>query len=165
MQLLYISHTKIGLYGQVEKEAAMQERDDLRFVDASGHRWAKLNPLKTGPFGHCPRCGQGHMFQGFLKLADQCEVCGLDFSYADPADGPAFFVQMFTCIPAVAFTLLLEIMASPPVWGAFRHQPAAAARDHGAAPAAAQGLAGRQPVLLQGAGRPAGRRVAGTSAL
>jgi len=94
----------------------MRERDDLRFVDANGHRWAKLNPLKTGPFGHCPRCGRGHMFAGFLKLADKCEVCGLDFSYADPADGPAFFVQMFTCIPAVAFTLLLEIMASPPVW-------------------------------------------------
>ena len=94
----------------------MQERDDLRFVDASGHRWAKLNPLKTGPFGHCPRCGKGHMFHGFLKLADSCEVCGLDFSYANPADGPAFFVQMFTCIPAVVFTLLLEIMASPPLW-------------------------------------------------
>lgn len=94
----------------------MQERDDLRFVDASGRRWAKLNPLKTGPFGHCPRCGKGHMFKGFLKLADRCEVCGLDFSYANPADGPAFFVQMFTCIPAVVFTLLLEIMASPPFW-------------------------------------------------
>jgi uncharacterized protein (DUF983 family) len=56
------------------------------------------------------------MFKGFLKLAESCEVCGLDFSYADPADGPAFFVQMFTCIPAVVFTLLLEINASPPVW-------------------------------------------------
>ena len=94
----------------------MRERDDLRFVDASGHRWAKLNPLKTGPFGHCPRCGKGHMFAGFLKLADRCEICGLDFSYADPADGPAFFVQMFTCIPAVVFTLVLEVTASPPVW-------------------------------------------------
>jgi len=94
----------------------MRERDDLRFVDASGHRWEKLNPLKTGPLGQCPRCGKGHMFAGFLKLADRCEVCGLDFSYANPADGPAFFVQMFTCIPAVVFTLLLEIMASPPFW-------------------------------------------------
>ena len=73
-------------------------------------------PIEAGLKCCCPRCGQGHMFQGFLKLADKCEVCGLDFSYADPADGPAFFVQMFTCIPAVAFTLLLEIMASPPVW-------------------------------------------------
>ena len=94
----------------------MQERDDLRFVDSTGRRWAKLNPLKTGPLSRCPRCGQGDMFQGFLKLADHCKICGLDFSYADPADGPAFFVQMFACIPAVVFTLLLEVMASPPFW-------------------------------------------------
>jgi uncharacterized protein (DUF983 family) len=94
----------------------MQELDDLRFIDASGKRWEKLPPLQTGPFGRCPRCGQGHMFAGFLKLRNECEVCGLDFSYADPADGPAFFVQMFTCVPAVIFTLMLEILASPPFW-------------------------------------------------
>nr|WP_243450853.1 DUF983 domain-containing protein [Sphingosinicella sp. CPCC 101087] len=94
----------------------MQERDDLRFVDSAGRRWEKIDPLKTGPLGRCPRCGRGHMFAGFLKLERECEVCGLDFSYADPADGPAFFVQMFACVPAVIFTLMLEILASPPVW-------------------------------------------------
>lgn len=94
----------------------MIEMDDSRFTDASGHVWPKLAPTSTGPFGKCPRCGQGHMFAGYLKLAPACEVCGLDFSYADPADGPAFFVQMITCVPAVIFALVLEIMASPPVW-------------------------------------------------
>jgi uncharacterized protein (DUF983 family) len=97
-------------------EVRVQEQDDLRFVDATGRRWEKLDPIRTGPLGLCPRCGQGHMFQGFIKLSKSCEVCGLDFSYADPADGPAFFVQMFTCVPAVIFALLLEIFASPPVW-------------------------------------------------
>jgi uncharacterized protein (DUF983 family) len=38
----------------------------------------------------CPRCGQGKLFDGFLKLAPRCNVCGLDFSFADTADGPAF---------------------------------------------------------------------------
>jgi uncharacterized protein (DUF983 family) len=94
----------------------MQEDDDGRFVDATGKRWPKLDPHTTGPFGRCPRCGQGHIFQGFLKLGEECEVCGLDFSYADPADGPAFFVQMFACLPGVIFTLMLEVLASPPLW-------------------------------------------------
>jgi len=94
----------------------MEERDDLRFVDESGKRWDKLDPLKTGPFGLCPRCGRGHMFQGFIKLSERCDVCGLDFTYAEPADGPAFFVQMFTCVPAVIFTLMLEASQSPPLW-------------------------------------------------
>lgn len=94
----------------------MQERDDLRFVDSTGKRWPKLPPHTTGPYGRCPRCGQGHIFQGFLKVRSECEVCALSYDYADPADGPAVFVQLFTCVPAVIFTLLLEIISSPPLW-------------------------------------------------
>ena len=72
--------------------------------------------MKRGFFGRCPHCGEGKLFSGFLTLAPRCEACGLDYGFADPADGPAFFVQMFTCVPAVIFTLMLEIMASPPLW-------------------------------------------------
>ncbi len=78
--------------------------------------WAPLSPLSTGIRGLCPRCGQGHLFQGFLALAPRCEVCGLDFSFADPADGPAFFVICFACVPAVAFAVWLEIAYQAPIW-------------------------------------------------
>ena len=91
------------------------DNQDLQFVDAEGRRWPKLDPHRTGPFGRCPRCGEGHLFDGFIKLRAGCEVCGLDYSYADPADGPAFFVQMVTCVPAVIFTIMLEILAAPSV--------------------------------------------------
>jgi uncharacterized protein (DUF983 family) len=94
----------------------MQEQDDLRLDDAAGRHWDRIDPLRTGPFGLCPRCGKGNMFQSFIKLSTECEVCGLDFSFAEPADGPAFFVQMFTCVPAVIFTLMLEVAKSPPLW-------------------------------------------------
>lgn len=97
-------------------ELSVTDKQEARFVDAQGRIWPKLDPHKTGPFGRCPRCGQGHIFQGFLKIRAECEVCGLDYSFAEPADGPAFFVQMFTCIPAVLWILLLEIFASPPLW-------------------------------------------------
>ena len=30
---------------------------------------------------------------GFLTLAPRCDRCGLDYSFADSADGPAFFVM------------------------------------------------------------------------
>ena len=49
----------------------------------------------------------------------ECEVCGLDYSFADPADGPAFFVICFTCVPVVAFATWLEVVHSPPVWVQF----------------------------------------------
>ena len=82
----------------------------------SGEHWPPLSPLQTGLRGRCPRCGQGKMFESFLKLKPKCENCGLDYAFADPADGPAFFVMMFLCIPAVAFPLWLELTYNPPTW-------------------------------------------------
>lgn len=78
--------------------------------------WPPLSPIRTGVFGRCPRCGEGHLFDGFLKLAPACEVCGLDFSFADPADGPAFFVMCFACVPAVIFAIWLEVAYEAPYW-------------------------------------------------
>ncbi|MBT2189124.1 DUF983 domain-containing protein [Sphingobium nicotianae] len=85
-------------------------------IDQEGRDWPKLDPVRTGIRGHCPRCGEGHIFDGFLKMRKGCEVCGLSYDYADPADGPAFFVICFACVPAVTFALLLQIKFSPPFW-------------------------------------------------
>ena len=74
------------------------------------------NPALTGLRGRCPRCQQGHLFAGFLKLAPRCEVCGLDYSFADPADGPAFFAMTIVSFPALAFALWLQITYEPPIW-------------------------------------------------
>ena len=78
--------------------------------------WQPLSPIATGLRGRCPRCGQGHLFSGFLRLAPRCEACGLDYSFADPADGPAFFVICFGCIPAVLLALWLEVEYEAPIW-------------------------------------------------
>ncbi|MEG6509963.1 DUF983 domain-containing protein [Methyloligella sp. 2.7D] len=75
-----------------------------------------LSPIWTGIRGRCPCCGKGHLFKGFLTLRDKCEVCGLDYSFADPADGPAFFVMCFGCIPAVAFAVWIEAAYTAPYW-------------------------------------------------
>jgi len=74
--------------------------------------WPRLEPIQTGIRGRCPRCGEGHLFSGFLRLAERCDHCGLSYDFADPADGPAFFVICFGCVPAVIFALMLEIWLS-----------------------------------------------------
>ena len=79
-------------------------------------QWPLLSPFQTGIRGRCPRCGQGSLFHGFLTLAPRCDVCGLDYSFADPADGPAFFVICFACIPAVLFAVWLEVEFEAPYW-------------------------------------------------
>src|SRR3954468_17001803 len=72
--------------------------------------------VRVGMRGRCPRCGEGRLFNGFLKLAPRCNVCGLDYSFADPADGPAFFVMMTMAFPVTAFGIWVELAYEPPLW-------------------------------------------------
>lgn len=38
----------------------------------------------------CPRCGQGKLFTGFLKVTDRCSVCGEELYHHRADDGPAY---------------------------------------------------------------------------
>jgi uncharacterized protein (DUF983 family) len=73
-------------------------------------------PIPTGLRGHCPRCGRGHLFDGYLALRPACERCGLDYSFADSADGPAFFVMSIVGILIVGLALWVEFAYEPPLW-------------------------------------------------
>ena len=73
-------------------------------------------PLLTGIRGRCPRCGEGKLFRGFLKLASRCDVCGLNYGFADPADGPAFFSMTIMSFPVVGLALWFDAACAPPWW-------------------------------------------------
>ena len=70
----------------------------------------------SGLRGHCPRCGKGALFQGFLAIRPRCDVCGLDYSFVDSADGPAFFVMFFSGFIVAGSALVVEILFAPPYW-------------------------------------------------
>ncbi len=53
---------------------------------------AAPNPFLAGLLGRCPNCGEGPLFEGFLKVSPRCEACGFDLAKADSGDGPAVFV-------------------------------------------------------------------------
>jgi uncharacterized protein (DUF983 family) len=74
------------------------------------------SPYHTGFAGLCPRCGQGHLFTGFINIAPKCEVCGLDLAFADAGDGPAVFVTLFTGFIVLGAALWTEIVYEPPIW-------------------------------------------------
>jgi uncharacterized protein (DUF983 family) len=73
-------------------------------------------PIATGLRGRCPRCGEGRLFAGFLTLKPRCEACGLDFAFADSADGPAVFVILFAGFLIAGAALLVEVAWTPPIW-------------------------------------------------
>ena len=64
----------------------------------------------------CPRCGRGKLYQGFLNLQPNCEVCGLDYAFIDAGDGPAIFIIMLAGAIVVTAALIVEIKYQPPFW-------------------------------------------------
>ena len=75
-----------------------------------------VSPIAVGLMGRCPRCGSGKLFKGFLTVAPACEVCGLDYGFADSGDGPGFFVTLVGGTLIVAVALWLEVVYEPPIW-------------------------------------------------
>ena len=73
-------------------------------------------PIMRGLSGRCPDCGQGRLFDGFLALRPRCEHCGLDYSFADAADGPAVFVILLSGFIVVFAALVVEFVYQPPYW-------------------------------------------------
>jgi uncharacterized protein (DUF983 family) len=77
---------------------------------------ANILPISAGVKCVCPRCGEGALFKGYLKLADGCECCGLDYRYEDAGDGPASVVILLVGILVVFPALLVEVAFKPPMW-------------------------------------------------
>jgi uncharacterized protein (DUF983 family) len=74
------------------------------------------HPVLAGLAGRCPRCGEGKMFSGFLRLKPSCETCGLDYSFVDAGDGPAVFVILIAGFIVVGAALVVETLYQPPFW-------------------------------------------------
>lgn len=72
--------------------------------------------LVAGLRCRCPRCGEGRLFAGFLKVAERCDRCGLDYGFADPADGPAFFVMSGVGILVTGVWAWTAVVFDPPIW-------------------------------------------------
>lgn len=66
--------------------------------------------------GVCPRCGAGSMFRKWLKLQDSCPDCSLNYNFAAPDDGPAFFSLCIVAFPLTFLVVWLQVKFSPPVW-------------------------------------------------
>ncbi len=63
----------------------------------------------------CPRCGNGKLFDGFLKVRPSCESCGLSYAFADSDDGAAVFIILGAGALVVGTALWTEITYAPPL--------------------------------------------------
>jgi uncharacterized protein (DUF983 family) len=74
--------------------------------------WAAV---RRGFFSRCPRCGEGKLFRAFLKTADNCSECGLDFKPHRADDLPAYLVIVVVGHVVVPLALMIEKGFSPPL--------------------------------------------------
>lgn len=158
LYVIFFGSPKRVVPGRRERLARLRvcgARRRLKGRTMPDQEWPPLSPLHTGLRGRCPRCGQGHMFDGFLKLRRGCEVCGLDYSFADPADGPAFFVICFACVPSVFLGVAGGAIQRTPLGPSPGHR-AVHAPDLHSAVEAVKGVVGGEPVFLQGRGGQGG---------
>ncbi|WP_442679632.1 DUF983 domain-containing protein [Sphingomonas sp. ASY06-1R] len=74
------------------------------------------SPIVAGLTGCCPRCGARSLFAGWIKFADRCTHCGLDFSGFNVGDGPAAFLTLILGGLVAAMAIMVELTFSPPFW-------------------------------------------------
>lgn len=71
---------------------------------------------KAALFGCCPRCGVRTVFATFLRFADKCGACGLDYTQFNVGDGPAAFLTLIIGALITGLAIGLELALHPPFW-------------------------------------------------
>src|SRR3954454_14134819 len=103
-----------------------EERQVMETVSAATTVWTRdavkgekrdlWTAMKRGFRCRCPRCGEGKMFRAFLKTANNCSVCGLDFTPHRADDLPAYLVIVIVGHIVVPAVLWIETNYAPAVW-------------------------------------------------
>jgi uncharacterized protein (DUF983 family) len=64
--------------------------------------------VRRGFAGGCPHCGEGRLYRAYLKVADACPVCGVDFTPQRADDAPAYLTMLIVGHFAVAGVLVQD---------------------------------------------------------
>jgi len=72
------------------------------------------SPFAAGLRCRCPRCGEGHLFVGYLKPVSRCESCGADLSFAANTEGPAVFIILIVGFIVIGAAAAVEGLFHPP---------------------------------------------------
>ena len=76
----------------------------------------EVNSLAGALKGLCPRCKSKTLFAGWVRFADKCRACGLDYSSFNVGDGPAAFLILIIGAILVVAALVVDGAFSPAWW-------------------------------------------------
>ena len=66
--------------------------------------------------GLCPNCGARTLFSGFVRFANSCRSCGLDFATYNVGDGPAAFLILIVGAIVAVGAIMFDLLVVPPWW-------------------------------------------------
>lgn len=75
-----------------------------------------LTALARGAMGRCPACGQGRLFNGFLRIADECTHCHAPLGRIRADDAPPYFTILIVGHILVPLVFVVERAWYPPMW-------------------------------------------------
>ena len=67
--------------------------------------------MRRGLSGRCPRCGTGKIFRAYLKVCDNCPVCGEALHHQRADDAPPYLTMMI-----VGHFIVAGIVAADEFW-------------------------------------------------
>lgn len=88
-------------------------------VTSSGQAWPRpafLKAVGRGIRNRCPVCDQGKVFQSFLKVVPECEVCHAPLGALRADDAPPYFTIFIVGHLLVPLVFVVETRYEPPMW-------------------------------------------------
>jgi uncharacterized protein (DUF983 family) len=82
----------------------------------SAHEPTMSTALLRGATCRCPNCGDGPLFRKFLKVKDNCDVCGEALHHHRADDMPAYIVMSIVGHIVIGMLLWVETNFAPDVW-------------------------------------------------
>ncbi|MEO0670457.1 MAG: DUF983 domain-containing protein [Pseudomonadota bacterium] len=84
--------------------------------DDDGAPRSVMTAMQRGAMRACPNCGTGALFNGYLKVADTCNVCGTELHHQRADDAPPYFVMFIVGHIALAGVLAMHKAFKPETW-------------------------------------------------
>jgi uncharacterized protein (DUF983 family) len=75
-----------------------------------------ITAIGRGLRGHCPACGKGRIFNGFLKVAVACQECGAPLGLARADDAPPYFTILVVGHIIIPLLFIVDRTTELPVW-------------------------------------------------
>ena len=72
-----------------------------------------LRSMSRGWRRRCPRCGEGPVFRGYVKVRERCGACGLELHHHRADDAPPYFTILIVAHLVVPTMVLLQRVAAP----------------------------------------------------